>query len=242
MELVIVQQNVCGREMYNGTWRRQDYKQLIEVLKSKNPDIIFLTEFYYQQMYDITREILKGYEFIKPISLSEKYEKREGLYATCVLAIKRTKVIKDKQFELENMLDFRYICVNLKIGNGKIIKTLLMYVPQTYNAPNRVKQKREMLCSANVYVTNNLDNLLFVGGDMNSDIDKKTTTCIDVFEELYNNMIDTDCKKEATWNGKRLDYALVSGMTPNSVQTTPIDTKSDHRGLLTVLKIEKSSL
>lgn len=243
MELVIVQQNVCGREMYNGNWGRQDYEKLIKALKRENPDIIFLTEFYYQQMYDITQKIFEEYEFIKPISLSEDDENKEGLYAACALAVKQSKVIKDKQFELENMIDFRYICVDLNIGNGQVIKTLLMYVPQTYNSTRyRVEQKRKMIHSANIYVKNNCNTLLFVGGDMNSDIDGKTTTCINDFEEIYNRMIDTDCKKEATWNGKRLDYALVSGITKNSVNTIPIDTNSDHRGLRTVFRIENPNL
>lgn len=241
MELVIVQQNVRGRDIYEGVWNIQDYEELIKELKGKSPDIIFLTEFYYQQMYIVTQKILEGYEFIKPIGLSEADEKKEGLYASCILAIKQTKVTKDNQFKLENMLPFRYICVDLKIENKKVMKTLLMYVPQTYNASeNRIEQKRKMLCSASNYVANNCNNLLFVGGDMNSDIDGKTTTCINAFEQIYEKMIDTDCKKEATWKDKRLDYALVSRVMQNSVKTIPIKTKSDHRGLMTTFSAQNS--
>lgn len=239
-ELVIVQQNVRGRDIYDGGWSIQDYEELIKEVKGKSPDIIFLTEFYYQQMYSVTQKILEGYEFIKPIGLSEDDEKKEGLYAACILAIKRTKVTKENQFELENMLAFRYICVDLNIENKKVMKTLLMYVPQTYkDLKNRVEQKRKMLCSASKYVTENCNTLLFVGGDMNSDIDGKTTTCIDVFEQIYEKMIDTDCKKEATWQEKRLDYALVSGIMQNSVKTVPIKTKSDHMGLMTIFRVQK---
>ena len=134
MELVIVQQNVCGRDVYKGKQNIQDYEKLIEEVRAENPDIIFLTEFYYQQMYIITQEILEGYEFIKPISLSEEDENKEDLYASCILAIKQTKVNKDERFKLANMLDFRYICVDLNIETGKVLKMLLMYVPQTYNS------------------------------------------------------------------------------------------------------------
>lgn len=243
-KLVIVQQNVRGRDIHNGVWSIQDYKELIKEVKGESPDIIFLTEFYYQQMYGVTKKILEGYDFIKPIGLSEDDEK--DLYAACILAIKRTKVTKDNQFELENMLIYRYICVDLKIEDKIIIKTLLMYVPQTYKAKkSRVEQKRKMLCSASKYIAKNCDNLLFVGGDMNSDIDGKTTTCIDVFEQIYKKMIDTDCKKETTWEGKRLDYALVSRIMQGSVKTIPIKTKSDHKGLKTVYLVcrsENSSL
>lgn len=244
MELVIVQQNVCGRDIYEGNWSIQDYAELLKEVKGENPpDIIFLTEFYYQRMYGVTKKILKEYEFIKPLGLSEDDEKKEGLYATCILAIKRTKVTKDNQFKLKDMLVFRYICVDLKIiENKKVMKTLLMYVPQTYNAdPARKEQKRKMLCSASKYVAENCEDLLFVGGDMNSDIDGNTTTCIKVFEQIYKNMIDTDCKKEATWKEKRLDYALVSRIIQNSVkkiETIPIETKSDHIGLRTVFSME----
>lgn len=246
MELVIVQQNVCGRDIYEGNWSIQDYEELLKELKGENPpDIIFLTEFYYQQMYDVTQNILEGYEFIKPSSFSEDDMKKEGLYATCLLAIRKNKVTKEKQIELRNMLDLRYICVDLNIKNEKL-KTLLLYVPQTYNAdPSRIEQKRNMLSSTRDFVSENCNALsencnalLFVGGDMNSDIDGKTTTCINVFEEIYKKLIDTDCEKRATWNGKRLDYAFVSEKMQNSVKTIPIKTKSDHIGLRTVFSME----
>lgn len=238
MKLKVIQQNVCGREMYERNWSIQDYKELIKELKDKDPDIIFLTEFYYQQMYDVTQKILGEYELIGPISLSEYDANRKDLYATCVLAIKRTKVYKDKQIKLENMLEYRYICVDLSVEKNKTIKMLLMYIPQTYNAPKyRIEQKRKMIHSASIYAENNSNTLLFVGGDMNSDIDGKTTACIDEFEKLYNKMQDTDCKKEATWKGKRLDYALVNGIMGNSASTTPIKNRSDHKGLQTILEL-----
>ena len=83
-----------------------------------------------------------------------------------------------------------------------------LYVPQNYKASkNRVEQK--MFCSASKYVAKNCNTLLFVEGDMNSDIDGKTMTCINVFKQIYEKMINTDCKKTATWKEKRLDYALV---------------------------------
>lgn len=239
MELVIVQQNVCGRKIYEGNWSIQDYEELLKEVKGKNsPDIIFLTEFYYQQMYDVTQNILEGYEFIKPSGFSEDDLKQEALYAACLLAIRKDTVTKEEQFELINMLDLRYICVDLNIQNEKILRTLLLYVPQTYIASkDRIKKKEKMLSSTSNFVSENCNNLLFVGGDMNSDIDGKTTTCINVFEEIYKKLIDTDSKKRATWNGKRLDYALVSEIMQNSVKTIPIETKSDHNGLSTVFSM-----
>lgn len=142
-KLVIVQQNVRGRDIYDGGWSLQDYEELIKEVNGESPDIIFLTEFYYQQMYGVTQKILEGYEFIKPIGLSEEDEKKEGLYAACILAIKRTKVTKDNQFELENMLAFRYICVDLNIENKKVMKTLLMYVPQSIKTQRIELNKNE---------------------------------------------------------------------------------------------------
>ena len=97
------------------------------------------------------------------------------------------------------MLDVRYICVDLNIQNEKILRTLFLHVPQTYKASkDRIKQKEKMLSSTSDFVSENCNNLLFVGGDMNSDIDGKTTTCINVFEEIYKKLIDTDSKKRAT--------------------------------------------
>lgn len=238
MELVIVQQNVCGRDVYEGKRNIQDYEILIKEVREENPDIIFLTEFYYWEMYGITQEILEEYEFIKPVLLSEEDENKEGLFASCILAIKKTTVNKGERFELANMLDYRYICADLNIKTGKILKVLLMYVPQTYNATRyRVEQKRKMLVSANKYITRNSNTLIFVGGDMNSDIDGKTTTCIKKFEQIYEKLIDTDCKKKATWKGKRLDYALVSKTMKSSINTIPLETQSDHIGLRTVWNI-----
>lgn len=76
-KLVIVQQNVRGRDIHNGVWSIQDYKELIKEVKGESPDIIFLTEFYYQLMYGVTKKILEGYDFIKPIGLSEDDEKKK---------------------------------------------------------------------------------------------------------------------------------------------------------------------
>ena len=232
MEVVMIQQNVCGRKLYDGSWRINDYKKLIRSIGRKKPDIVFFTEFYYWKMYDITQKIFKEYDFIPPISLSVSDKNDENLYAACVVAIKRTKVNSRRQSELKDMLTLRHICVDIDVGN-KIIKMLLMYVPQTYNA-NRVKAKQKMLRSANTYVKENKNTLLFVGGDMNSDVDLETTSCIDEFKRLYNAMQDTDCKKETTWHDKRLDYALVAGIDSNFVQSVPIKTSSDHLGIQTV--------
>ena len=232
MELMMIQQNVCGKKLYDGSWSIQDYEQLIKKIRDKKPDIVFFTEFYYWKMYDITQKIFKEYDFIPPISLLESDKNNENLYAACVFAIKRTKVNSHRQSELKNMLTLRHICVDIDVGN-KIIKMLLMYVPQTYNA-NRVKTKQKMLRSANKYVKDNKNTLLFVGGDMNSDVDLETTSCIEEFKKLYNAMKDTDCKKEATWHDKRLDYALVAGIESDFVQSVTIKTSSDHLGIQTV--------
>ncbi len=233
MELVIVQQNVCGRNLFEGKWSISDYEDLIKRIKEKNPDIIFLTEFYYQQMYNVTHKLFGDYEFIEPVLMTANDKNNNKLYASCVLAIKRNKVAVDKQFKLTNMLNFRYICVDLNIDDTEILKTLFMYVPQTCNSPEI--RKKSMLESACDYVSSNPDAYLFVGGDMNSDIDGETTTCIDEFKQIYKKMIDTDYKKHPTWNGKRLDYALISKTLERDYHynTKPIKTTSDHLGLRT---------
>ncbi len=90
-------------EMYMKEKRNiQDYEILIKEVREENPDIIFLTEFYYREMYDITQEILEEYEFIKPVLLSEEDENKDGLYASCILAIKKNAVNKGERFELAN--------------------------------------------------------------------------------------------------------------------------------------------
>ncbi len=40
MELVIVQQNVCGRDGFEGKRNIQDYEILIKEVREENPDII----------------------------------------------------------------------------------------------------------------------------------------------------------------------------------------------------------
>lgn len=232
MELMMIQQNVCGKKLYDGSWSINDYVQLIKRIRNKKPDIVFFTEFYYWKMYDITQKIFKEYAFITPLSLSGSDKNDQSLYAACVFAIKQTKVNICRQRVLEDMLTLRHICVDIDVGN-QIIKMLLMYVPQTYNA-DRVKTKQKMLRSANTYVKENKNTFLFVGGDLNSDVDLETTSCIEEFKKLYNAMKDTDCKKEATWHDKRLDYALVAGIESDFVQSVPIKTSSDHLGIQTV--------
>jgi len=92
-----------------------------------------------------------------------------------------------------------------------------------------------MLSAINAFVEENEGEMYFVGGDMNSDIDGKTTTYINEFEQIYKKMIDTDYKKRPTHNGKRLDYALISKTLESEYHydTNLIETTSDHLGLCT---------
>lgn len=236
--LVIIQQNACGRDVCNGTRSLQDHKRLIERLKLENTDVLFLSEFCYANMFATTKEALNDYEFVKPLALSTRDEHNENLSASCILAIKHSAVLTYTQTELANMLALRYICANLRFTQGATVNFLLTYMPQTYGtSPDRIKWKAKMFCSASQYVERNCALPLFVGGDMNSDIDGRTTSCISDFEKLYSSLTDTDREKKPTWNGKRLDYALVSYPLRGAAETEQFTTNSDHAALKTILYI-----
>lgn len=239
MDIKIIQQNVCGEKLYKCKWRDEDFSMLIDFLIERDPDILFLTEFCHKKMIGTIQEKLPNFKFVMPKELSEKDKNSNSLYASCFMAYKNEKISIDPNLEgINDMLKLRYICGRVLCNDIELFKILFMYVPQTYNAPlNRIVAKRKMLNGAKYFINKNLEEKIFVCGDMNSDIDYCSTSCINDFAELYDLLIDTDIHKHPTWKYKRLDYALISKNKNISGETLPLKTNSDHAGLETVLHI-----
>lgn len=238
MTIKFIQQNVCGKDYGSEKWNRKDLDLLLDIIKEREADVLFLTEFFYKEMIVPLKEKFSDYTIVLPKKFTDEDKDNYNINSACILLFKKGDVEVDSNlYSLDNMLDLRYICCDLKYQQKPIMKVLALYIPQTFNN-NRMKTKKEMLISAKKYVFNNLDSSVFVVGDMNSDVDYETTSCIDEFKNLYNILLDSDLKKEPTWNGKRLDYALISKDGGISAETHHFNTNSDHCGLETILKLK----
>lgn len=240
MDIKIIQQNVCGQKLHKGEWGEYNLEILIDNVNQRAPDILLLSEFCYKDMINIVNKYFSDYEFIVPKKLSEKNRNSGSLFACCFMAYKKEKfTFKPVSEEITDVFPFRYICGNFLCNGADLFKILLIYIPQTYNTfLDRVEDKRKMLKDIKKFVKININESVFIGGDMNSDIDNNSTSCIEEFTELYNLLIDTDIYKNPTWRKKRLDYALISKNENISAETYSFETNSDHKGLETILHIQ----
>lgn len=237
MTIKFIQQNVCGKDYGSEKWNRKDFELLLDTIKEREADVLLLTEFFYKEMVVLLKEKFSDYTIVLPKKFTDEDKDNYNINSACALLYKKGDVEIDSNLHsIDNMLDLRYICCDLKYQQKRIMKVLALYIPQTFNN-NRMKTKKEMLISAKKYVFNNLDSPIFVVGDMNSDVDYETTSCISEFKNLYSILLDSDLKKEPTWNGKRLDYALISKDRGISAETYPFSTNSDHCGLETILTL-----
>ena len=251
--LRILQQNI--------NWWNENVEELVDTLLGKKPHVMLFSEFCYSTYYTpndgrnvcevnhkdkiVKRLREEGYDFYWPDSCKDperpEYLKkcRHGLI--CTMAIK--KGINFQQIAREDIdLNARYIAGKLTLKGCEPIELLFLHAPQTCNN-NREKEKENMLEQAICFWNENKDKKTFIGGDFNTDINGNTS-CVDIFERLYNAAEDTikdSFKHEPTWGDKRLDYALVSeSLYKCGCETILIETTSDHKALLTEIKIDSA--
>ena len=239
-QLVIYQQNMCGyNKDISGKKRELHIREknaligLMKVWISEKPDVIFLSEVSNHLHNKINT--IKGYRFIEPVGKIS-----ENDTAACLLAIKNEYQYNEKE-RCTILVNKRYVEGTLKIGDFRL-ECFFAYVPQAYDNTNEsIFRKRNMLDGIKDFLSENKNELLIIAGDLNTDINDENAKCKTEFCEILNFTVDTvadESKKESTWNGKRLDYALISSNLGKEYTCTTeyvSDTGSDHKGLLTVM-------
>lgn len=238
--LRIIQQNI-DRSNTN-------INKMISTILSYQPHLIFFSEFNEKiHRKTIVERINSEYIIIYPKSYNEKMDKSSQI---CILAIKKNvglKFIPQSRNGITTRL--RYIEGILKLSDSKSINLFLTHIPQTYVPKKekfsysdvcyyqeRVEYKAELLFAEYCFLNEHFNENLFIGGDMNTEINGNTRLET-IFNEVYTKLIDSDIEKnKPTWKDKRLDYALVS----NSVKkctTARINTTSDHICLLSEIEL-----
>jgi len=239
-QVVIYQQNMCG---YN---KDKDTKNiglhireknaligLLEVWINKKPDVVFLSEVS-KNLFDEINTI-EGYSLIQPPGRIAKSDT-----AVCLIAIKNEYYFERKTRQ-SIIVNKRYIEVTLGIDEFQI-ECFFAYVPQAYdNTAESINRRRNMIEGICDFLKENHDKPLLIAGDLNTDINDINAKCKKEFYEILNYTMDTVTDKDKgkpTWNGKCLDYALVSNALNKKYMCVTEyipDTGSDHKGLLTTI-------
>jgi len=265
-QLVIYQQNMCG--YYNN--KKTDALNGLEIIiKNNQPDIVFLSEvskdicisLSKMDDYDIIQPIIDIAECDKAaciLLINNKTVKNQNEDAT-----------RSKECDIIQLKKKRYIEATLYVYDIKL-ECFFAYIQQAYPSiypkyndnkrkpykytesevkniisdnQNNIEAKAEMLFGAYMFFTKNKDKYTFVGGDLNTDLKNESGKCKKIFGQLYNEMTDTLTEKhkgEPTWQGGRLDYALVSTLLSKKYTCATeyvYNTGSDHKGLLTTIKV-----
>lgn len=239
-QIVIYQQNMCG---YN---KDRDSKSvglhireknaligLLKVLLNKKPDVVFMSEVS-KNLYEEINTI-EGYRLIQPQVGIAKYDT-----AACLLAIKN-KYHYDKKTRESIIVNKRYIEGTLSIDELQL-ECFFAYVPQAYdNTKESISRKRNMIEGISNFLKENVNKPLLIAGDLNTDVNDLNGKCKEEFCEILNYTIDTVIDKDKgkpTWNGKCLDYALVSKALKKKYMCITeyiSDNGSDHKGLFTII-------
>lgn len=241
MEIKIYQQNMCGNDKNKNLL--SVLNGLKEVIKREKPDAIFLSEVSHSLYQDIKND--KEYKEYKYKIVQPVKDIAKNDTAACLLLVKK-RYAPDEAKKRRHifMKKKRYIETTLQIGNFQM-ECFFAYVQQCSPTSNlkqnkkNIEAKAEMLFGAYLFLLENEGKNIFVGGDLNTDLDDPEAKCKGVFKLLYNEMEDTlsdEIKDKETHNGKRLDYALVSKSV--NCTTTYIERKetgSDHKGLLSTI-------
>lgn len=238
MRITVLQQNANGNEP---DFSASDFEKLLNRLKKDDPDLLFFSEFRYRDMLATAKKALAGYRCVLPIEAQKDRDNGARSFmrakAACALFIKESAVTDISVTELSGMLAYRYICAEIRAYDRTKLKLLLLYVPQTYQN-NRTSSKSVMLRKSALYISRNRYEPLFAGGDMNSDINRANTSCIEEFAGMYSLLRDTEPLGQPTWYGQRLDYALITNVPGLSAETSVKDTGVSHKALYTVLRTE----
>ncbi|MCM1058057.1 MAG: endonuclease/exonuclease/phosphatase family protein [Firmicutes bacterium] len=254
--LRILQQNLDSEN--------ENIEELMDTLLDKNPQVLLFSEFCYKykrkdkisklhkhEIIDRLREL--GYDFYLPCECGD-LEDPENKYwggEICIMAVK--KGIEFQQRERKNIdLSGRYIEGKLTFEKKISIEILFVHVPQTFPDPeksneynrSREKKKENMLDEICHFWNEYKNKEVFIAGDFNTEING-STSCEDIFKPLYDAANDTT-RHEKTWRPKPdldyikcLDYALVSKpLYRCGCKTTLLETTSDHKALLTEIKID----
>jgi len=239
-QIVIYQQNMCGynkdRDAKNVGLHIREKNALIGLLKvwiNKKPDVVFLSEVS-RNLYDEINTI-EGYRLIQPQVGIVKSD-----MAACLLAIKN-ECYFDRKARQSIFVNKRYIEITLGIDEFQL-ECFFAYVPQAYdNTEESISRKRNMIEGISNFLKENDNKPLLIAGDLNTDVNDVNAKCKEEFCEILNYTIDTVIDKDKgkpTWNGKCLDYALISkAVNEKYVCVTEYisDTGSDHKGLLTTI-------
>lgn len=240
----LFQQNLDAQEN-----KRERLIKLFNEIENVDADIIFLSE-YAEDIHQSFKENLeKRYDFYYP----SKFDKRDSHYKICILGIKKGQGIKFRQQDIPKVLQYRYIAGKIEMKMHREMYIFLAHVPQTaarvckdktYTAEevrrilrycqDRMEQKTEFFVQIDQFVRDHHKDGIFLGGDMNTETAGGKTSLENLFQYIYNMMEDSDQSKSATWERKRLDYALTRNL---QCKTKHQITSSDHHGLFSIIKI-----
>lgn len=228
-----------------------DIPSLLDTLLKEDPDVFFFEEFcYYAHAESIVDRLSRlGYRVILPYGFEERDKTNPRITAACMLAVK-----SEHQF-LQRcrpgiQQSYRYIeGTLLPSGSDRPIECFFAYVQQLYwnerqghhsayavnTLMHKAEMKANMLFEMYRFFEENRTGRVFIGGDLNTNIDSDSARMRSLFQALYDNTADTHLSKSPTWNGQRLDYALVSKelFAEAICETVGIATSSDHLALCT---------
>lgn len=241
--MIIIQQNLDRKN--------KKVKTLMETLLEKNPDIIFFSEFCYaNHKVDVVDRLSENYEIILPFEFNENDMKNRNLTSACMLAVKKESGgSKFKPRSRANIQQkYRYI-EGTYTDKDYSIECFFAYVQQLYVDKRNVNKYKEvddylekaekkanMLFEMYRFSQENKSKNFFIGGDLNTDINRKNARMRFIFSPLYEEVVDT--YNYPTWKGQHLDYALISKSLNDQCQCTTIsiETNSDHLALCTEIK------
>lgn len=246
VKMKIIQQNI----RFNNEEEKK--KELFKNLINEKPDVLFLSEFIYENDYNLLVESIEEsienttYKIIFPWDFNKKENKGCQI---CVAVVFGEYSDRAERIERKNFpLTLRYITLVLQNKELFFVHAPQCVIPQCVikkgvkhalnYAQDRVEQKADVFVDLIDFVENKKNNF-WIGGDMNVDInvEGQEDRCIKLFKLLYSKVKDTEENAEKTWENrgktKRFDYALTAKdeITMNTIVKKTTD--SDHCALIT---------
>ncbi|MBE7052118.1 MAG: endonuclease/exonuclease/phosphatase family protein [Ruminococcaceae bacterium] len=228
------------------------------------PDVLFLSEVTYKTYKKIINEsnnkFQENEENPKEVTIKNEYNvipldgigDLSGRTLVSMLAIRKNnkiRFISNAKRDIVSQKE-RYYDGTIAFENSDIrLNVFLAYVQQCaswYGLQKKIAKKAEMISKACYFVDEHKGENVFIGGDMNTDLNDPKARCGELFRCLKSRLIDTAVDNsgnaQSTWKGKyRLDYALVSKNISEKCSTEYINVdEKDHVALLTTIKFEES--